>query len=371
MKLMHTSDWHLGLDFYGMDLHEDQAQMIEWIAGIAEREKVAAVLVAGDVFDRAVVGQDAIALYDRAMQRLCLETGIPVILCAGNHDGAARLSSLSALLREAGLHIFGRVTAQDAQVDLGDAVIHVLPYVTTDDVRVAYPERREEIHSAADAMRVALENRKPPRDGRRHILMAHCFAAGGQTGQSDRAAAVGGALAIPSELFADYDYVALGHLHRAQTLAGGRVRYCGTPLCTSFAEADQQKSVTILDTDSMTFYEVEVPPRRPVRCICGTMDELLSGVSEDYLHITVKDEYATTLVQEQLRARYPYAMLIDSEKSENFGAAPMLTMEEAVRDTPLDVAEKFYLYKTGMEMDEEQRAWFLSAIEDTESEDRT
>ena len=369
MRLLHTSDWHLGLDFYGADLTADQAHMLEEIACIAEKERVSAVLVAGDVFDRAVVGQEAIALYNDAMRRLCLELRVPVILCAGNHDGAARLSSLSDLLSVAGLHIFGRVTAQDAQVDLGEAVVHVLPYVTADDVRVAYPEQRERISSAADAMAVALEMRVPPRDGRRHILMAHCFAAGGRPGQSDRAAAVGGALAVPTDCFAGYDYVALGHLHRAQTLAGGRVRYSGTPLCTSFAEVGQPKSVTILDTGDLSTREVPLYPLHEVREVRGTLEALLTQPSEDYLHLTVTDEYATALVQEQLRVVCPNALLIDSGLQQSVGDAPMLTMEEAVRDTPLDVAEKFYLYKTGMEMNDEQRGWFLKAIEDAERGD--
>ena len=180
---------------------------------------------------------------------------------------------------------------------------------------------------------------------------------------------MGGALAVPTDCFAGYDYVALGHLHRAQTLAGGRVRYSGTPLCTSFAEAGQPKSVTILDTDDLSVREVPLHPLHVVREVNGTLEELLAQPSEDYLHLTVTDEYATALVQEQLRAVCPNALLIDSGLQRSAGDAPMLTMEEAVRDTPLDVAEKFYLYKTGMEMNDEQRGWFLKAIEDAEREE--
>lgn len=369
MRILHTSDWHLGLDFYGVSLLEEQRRMIDEIAQIAVDEGVAAVLVAGDIFDRAVVAPDAIALYNYAMRRLCLEARLRVILCAGNHDGAARLSSLSDLLRRAGLYIFGRVGERDDQVDLGEAVVHVLPYVHTDDVRIAYPQERERIACAADAMRIALDHRRPEKgDGRRHILMAHCFAAGGRTGQSDRAAAVGGALAVPTTLFAPYDYTALGHLHRPQTLSGAPVRYSGTPLCYSFAEADQEKSVTLLDTEDMSWRAVPLHPLHKVLRAQGTMDELLMGESEDYMHLTVLDEPATASVQDELRRRYPRALLIESGRREIMGAAPMLTMEEAESDSPLRIAEKFYLYKTGMEMDEEQRAWFQTAIERAERE---
>ena len=192
MKILHTSDWHLGLDFYGASLLRDQEAMVDRIADIAAQERVGAVLLAGDVFDRAVVGADAMGVYNRAMRRLCLEERIPVVVCAGNHDGAARLSLLQELLAPSGLHVFGRAGAQDDRVDLGEAVVHVLPYCTTDDARLSFPAEREAIGSAADAVAAFLAHRAPERDGRFHILLGHCFAAGGQAGRSDRAAAVGG-----------------------------------------------------------------------------------------------------------------------------------------------------------------------------------
>ena len=148
MKILHTSDWHLGLDFYGASLLRDQEAMVDRIADIAARERVGAVLLAGDVFDRAVVGADAMGVYNRAMRRLCLEERIPVVVCAGNHDGAARLSLLQELLAPSGLHVFGRAGAQDDRVDLGEAVVHVLPYCTTDDARLSFPAEREAIGSA-------------------------------------------------------------------------------------------------------------------------------------------------------------------------------------------------------------------------------
>ena len=166
MKILHTSDWHLGLDFYGASLLRDQEAMVDRIADIAARERVGAVLLAGDVFDRAVVGADAMGVYNRAMRRLCLEERIPVVVCAGNHDGAARLSLLQELLAPSGLHVFGRAGAQDDRVDLGEAVVHVLPYCTTDDARLSFPAEREAIGSAADAVAAFLAHRAPERDRR-------------------------------------------------------------------------------------------------------------------------------------------------------------------------------------------------------------
>lgn len=362
MKILHTSDWHLGLDFYGVSLLEDQAAMLERVAEIAAREGVGAVLVAGDVFDRAVVGAEAMRLYERAMRRLCLEMRLPVVVCAGNHDGATRLSLLRELLASAGLHVFGRAGAQDDAVDLGDAVIHVLPYCTTDDARAAFPG--ENPGSAAEATALFLQKRAPRPDGRFHILLGHCFAAGGQAGRSDRAAAVGGALAVPLEAFAPFDYAALGHLHRAQQL--GSVRYSGAPLVYAFDEAGQQKGVTILDTEDGSARFVPVVPRRETLCREGTLDELLSGGSAAYMKLTVRDALATSSVQEALRKKYPNALVIESKLEMQGGGGPALSAREAAADSPLRLAEKFYLYKTGLEMDEEQRAWFRAAVEEAE-----
>ena len=254
------------------------------------------------------------------------------------------------------------------QADLGDTVIHLLPYVYTDDVRQAYPARREEIACAADAMRVVLEERRPPKDGKRHILAAHCFAAGGQAGQSDRAAAVGGSLAVPAEWFSAYDYVALGHLHRPQTLGGGKLCYSGTPMCTSFAETDVPRSVTIVDTNDMSLKEVPVEPLHVMRTLRGTREKLCEGSSQDYLRLIVTDEFPTAPVQEALRRTYPNALQIDCGMQIAASARTGLTLEEVRADSPLDVAEKFYLNRTGREMDDEMRAWFRQAIEDAERE---
>ena len=369
MKILHTSDWHLGLDFYGRSLSDEHKNMIRQIAEIAREKNVEAILIAGDIFDRAVVGTEAIALYNEAMGLLCLQGKTKVILCAGNHDGASRLSTLSELLEYAGLYVVGKVTREDKQIDLGDTVIHVLPYVTTDDVRIAYPEEQEEITSSIEAFSVALAHRKPQKEGKKHILLAHCFAAGAAISDTDRAAAAGGSLAIPLSWFEDFDYVALGHLHRPQSLAEGRIRYCGTPLCTSFAEVGQEKSVTILDTDTM---ETEIMPLAPLHQMekrTGTLEELLQGNSDSYMALTLTDQMPTSAVQEELRLRYPNALLFSYLRENEAGSLTRLTVEEAQSETPLSIAKRFYLTKTGLEMDEEQEKWLLDAINDAEKEE--
>ena len=171
---------------------------------------------------------------------------------------------------------------------------------------------------------------------------------------------------MPVGAFAPFDYAALGHLHKAQTLAGGRVRYCGAPLAYAFDEAGQEKGVTILDTGDGSLRAVPVPPLRPVEARTGAVDALLAGESDAYLHLTVTDALATASVQDALRRKYPNALLIESALLSREGGAPLLTAQEAAADTPLALAEKFYLYKTGLEMDDEQRAWFQRAVEEAE-----
>lgn len=197
------------------------------IADIAAQERVGAVLLAGDVFDRAVVGADAMGVYNRAMRRLCLEERIPVVVCAGNHDGAARLSLLQELLAPSGLHVFGRAGAQDDRVDLGEAVVHVLPYCTTDDARLSFPAEREAIGSAADAVAAFLAHRAPE-PGRPVPHPAGALLCRGRPGGAQRPRRGGGRArwAVPVGAFAPFDYAALGHLAQGADARGGRVRYC-------------------------------------------------------------------------------------------------------------------------------------------------
>lgn len=345
MRILHTSDWHLGIQLHGVSLLEEQRNAALFLAETVEKEKIEAVVIAGDIFDHAVPPPDAVRLYSHMMRTLCIDLRVPVLLCAGNHDGAARLSVCAPLLRDAGLFVAGSLSDGVEPVVLGDTAFFLLPYFNAEEARYLYPDR--EIRGAADAMAVVCEDLRAQRAaGKCNILVAHCFAAGGETGESDRAAVLGSAGRVPLAAFAGFDYVALGHLHRAQQLACGDtiLRYSGTPYPYSFGEAGQEKSFTLLDTQTMELSTIPVPPSRPLRILRGEQAALLENAPwdkarEDYLKIELTDSPPHLWLMAAFREYYPN--LLEFQGLRQSGEGQGITVQELEELRPLDLVRKF------------------------------
>ncbi|HBD63283.1 MAG TPA: exonuclease sbcCD subunit D [Clostridiales bacterium] len=371
MKIIHTSDWHLGISLHNASLLEEQKNFVDFLASAVKEQNIDAVMIAGDIFDHSVSSAEAISLYNETVTKLCNEIGIPVIISAGNHDGAARLASCSELLKKAGLYIFGKLSKEISVVEINDVDIYVLPYFNADEVKALFPEHK--ISSYADAMNCALaaikHNFKP---GKRNILMCHCFVSGSVLSESDRAAMVGGTSVVPSEIFDGFDYVALGHLHKPQD-RGYNIRYSGSPLKYSFSEAEHNKSVTILNIgDEITFEELEVAPSRDVRVIRGTYDEIIELAEidrrrDDYIKIEISDRYAGMEAVELFRTYYNNLLNISGKISETEETS--LTVEELYSLSPDDILKRFYNEVTGSDLVEEQLQLFKKAMEAVENEE--
>ncbi|HBV66753.1 MAG TPA: exonuclease sbcCD subunit D, partial [Clostridiales bacterium] len=308
---------------------------------------------------------------NETVTKLCNEIGIPVIISAGNHDGAARLASCSELLKKAGLYIFGKLSREISMVEISDVDIYVLPYFNTDEVKALFPEHK--IGSYADAMSCVLNAIKSNfNPGKRNILMCHCFVSGSVLSESDRAAMVGGTSVVPSEIFDGFDYVALGHLHKPQ-YRGYNIRYSGSPLKYSFSEAEHKKSVTILNIgEEITFEELEVVPSRDVRVIRGTYDEIIELVEidqkrDDYIKIEISDRYAGMELVELFRTYYGNLLNISGKISETEETS--LTVEELYSLSPDDILKRFYNEVTGSDLVEEQLQLFREAMEAVENEE--
>lgn len=230
MKLLHTSDWHIGAMDSERSLVEDQKFFIDRICDIINEQNIDAVLIAGDIYDRSNPSAEAIKLYDYAMTRMCKELNVQVLCIAGNHDGADRLSSCSELLSESGLHILGSLKAEPKIVSFEDTDIYFLPWITEEKVKSLYPEEKENISSLDDAYRTAVSHmEKTFLKNKRHILIAHAFITNSETSTSDRAAEIGFAAQLPANIFEAFDYTALGHLHKPQNV-NDKIRYSGTPI---------------------------------------------------------------------------------------------------------------------------------------------
>ncbi len=325
MRLLHTADWHLGRTLGGHSLHQDQeflfaGQFLEMVRDT----KPDAVLIAGDIFDRAVPPADAVELLDDILHRLIVGLRTPVVLIPGNHDDARRLAFGARLLAGGGLHIadspLGRAwTFHDAHgpvsiVASGYAspllLAQKLPaeHHATPGTGADQPSPRVVAdHDQGMALLAPLLHALCTPNQRR-VLVAHAFVAGGSETESERGLSVGGTGQISAARFAGFHYVALGHLHRPQSLAEGRLRYAGSPLAYSTSEANQQKSVTLVELDAqggVTTQELPLTPLHPLRILRGDLATLLAATSQDYLALELTDPLPIAEAQRRLAQNYP------------------------------------------------------------------
>lgn len=372
MKLLHTADWHLGLSLNGKSMLEDQEAILADLCRVVREEQIDLLLLAGDVFDRAVAGAEAIELYDRTITTLCLDLGCQIVAIAGNHDGASRLASCSALLRQGGFHIAGKARLPLLPVEWEDVAVWPLPYFTIEDARSCFPHQTLTDYNQAMA---AFLSTITPIPGKRNILVSHCFAAGAITSESDRAAVVGGSSQVAPALFEPFDYVALGHLHRMQR-AGTKGMYSGTPLPYSFAEVGQVKSVLLLDTEDPEFLPRPIPlvPLRGMQQVTGRWEELLIAAQtdphpDDYIKVEMTDAYAGLDKLERFRAIYPNLLSLVGKPLQLEGERSSLTAEQLETFTPEEILTQFCRELGDFEPDAQQLGWFTQAREKWEREE--
>ncbi|MBO5610102.1 MAG: exonuclease SbcCD subunit D [Eubacterium sp.] len=351
MRFLHTSDWHLGMTFRGgMSFESDQKYAIDKICKIAEDEKVDGILLAGDIFDKSIASQDAIKLYDEIMTYVCGTLNLPVYMIAGNHDGAERLSQCNELLKKSGLYIAGSLQDKPQVVNVGDVDIYLLPWISTDKVKSIYPEEIENINSMEDAYRIVLDKyREQFIKGHKNILVSHAFIVNAETSVSDRAAEVGRATMVGSHVFDGFDYVALGHLHGPQKI-NEKMRYSGSPVIYSFGKEEKQdKSVVIIDTDTMETKVVSIPQLHKRTTITGSFSELMEAnydkdVLDGYVRLEITDSYVGLDSMALFREKYKNLLEITGRGFDKEDAKITMTIEEFenVDSDPESVFERYY-----------------------------
>ena len=375
MRFVHTSDWHLGRLFHGRHLTEDQAYVLDQLVELLPASGAEALLISGDIYDRAVPPVEAVELLDDVLDRIVLGLGIPVILIAGNHDSPRRLGFGSRLLSERGLHVFGPLTPSPQPVVLGDrhgaVCFHGVPYAEPAEVRQAFEDTTVHDHDAA--LRVLLDQiDREAHAGARHVVLAHAFVAGAAVSDSERPLSVGGSGNVAPEAFDGFDYVALGHLHAPQRVGGApNARYSGSLLKYSFSEADQAKRILVVDLDADGHCAIEaVPlaPRHDVRIIEGRLADLLAqapgdSTHEDYILARLSDREVQFDPLGKLRAVYPNVMEVERPL---LGAAegPMGTAAEHLKRTDQDLFNAFYLEVAGEALGEDQAATLRRVLEE-------
>ena len=329
MLMLHTSDWHLGRSLHRADLRAAQAAFLDHLVDTVRAEKVEVVLVAGDVYDRAVPPVDAVELCEDALLRLHA-TGARIVLISGNHDSARRLGFGSGLLDKAGVHLRTRIGALARPVLLEDAhgpvAVYGVPYAEPDAVRGELPpDVKGHAGVLGHAVRCIHED-ADARGVRRRVVMAHGWVTGGAASESERDITVGGVGQVPADTFAGFSYVALGHLHGQQTLAP-HLRYSGSPLPYSFSEATHGKGSWLVELDANGTKRAErvpAPTYRRLSLLRGRLADLLcspaySRYEGDFVSVTLTDPSRPEGPMDALRARFPHILVLTFEPE---GAVP-------------------------------------------------
>lgn len=323
MKFFHTADWHLGKLVQGIYMTEEQQIVLEQFTDAIKEEQPDAVIIAGDLYDRAVPPTDAVNLLDEVLAKIVLELKTPVLAVAGNHDSPGRLNFGSRLMKMNALHIAGLVDKDHQPVVLadrfGEVHFHLVPY--TDPSMVRHEFADDSIRTHNDAMKAITDNIKAGYDPQaRHVLIGHAFATphGEQeenTSDSERPLSIGGAEHVDAHHFNGFHYTALGHLHKAHYVLNETIRYSGSPLKYSISEEHHQKGFHIVEMDaegSVSVTKRLFSPRRNLRTVEGTMAEiLLHEISDDFVFVTLLDDAPVLFPMEKIRSVYPNAMHVE------------------------------------------------------------
>lgn len=345
MKFLHLSDLHLGKQMNDLCLLPDQEAILQQILSLAETEQADAVLIAGDVYQRSTPQAEAMALFDRFVSALA-EKGKKVFVISGNHDSALRISYFASLVKQAGVHVTenfdGRLQSSSLQDRDGEVVLWMLPFVRPAQVKRFLPE--EKIVTCQDAV-AAVIRRAAIDPKKRNVLIAHQFIAGSETCDSEEHM-VGGLDAIDASVFDVFDYVALGHIHKAQKVGRETLRYAGSPLKYSFSECNHHKSVTLVDLQEkgqVQLRRLPLYPLRDVRQIEGMMEDLLRmPYSEDYVWVTVHDELVPPDARITLSVNFPNMMKFSVVNSRTKQDINVLATEKMENKTAAELFCDFY-----------------------------
>ncbi|MFG3509541.1 exonuclease SbcCD subunit D [Streptomyces sp. NPDC047821] len=376
MRMLHTSDWHLGRSFHRVNLLDAQAAFLDHLVATVREHDVDVVLVSGDIYDRAVPPLPAVELFDTALHRLA-DAGVPTVMISGNHDSARRLGVAAGLIEKAGIHLRTDPAGVGSPVLLadahGDVAFYGLPYLEPALVRdrfgAANAGHEAVLTAAMERVRADLAGRTP---GTRCVVLAHAFVAGGEPSDSERDITVGGVAAVPAGVFDGADYVALGHLHGSQALTG-RIRYSGSPLAYSFSEADHRKTMWLVDLDgdgAVRAERVDCPVPRPLARLRGRLDDLLADPAltrheESWIEATLTDPVRPAEPMARLAERFPHvlSLLFAPERAENDHLA---SYGQRLRDRDdQQIAEDFVAHvRGGTGPDDRERAALLRAFDD-------
>lgn len=378
MRFLHLSDLHLGKRVNEFSMLEDQAYILKEILNIIDEQKVEAVLIAGDVYDKVIPSAEAVRLLDDFLTRLAARE-LPVFLISGNHDSAERVAFGSRLMSSRQIYLSPVFESDVEPVTISDRYgeinIYMLPFVKPSLVKRVYPE--EEIITYQDAVNAAVQHMQIDTD-KRNVLLAHQFVTGAARCDSEELS-VGGLDDVDASIFDGFDYVALGHLHGPQKIGKETVRYSGTPLKYSFSEANQKKAAVIVDVEEkgkINIQQIPFLPKHDMQEIRGTYMEVTAldfykdMKTDDYLHITLTDEEDIPDAIGKLRTIYPNIMKLSYDNLRTRAAVTVRGTAEVEEKSPMELLKEFYELQNNQPMTDEQEEIARGMMEEIWEDER-
>lgn len=379
MKIIHLADLHIGKRVNEFSMIDDQKHILNQILEIIDKEKPDAVIIAGDVYDKQVPSIEAVELLDSFISDISKRKTTTFII-SGNHDSAERLAFGSSLMAMGKIYISpvynGKISKYTLKNDFGSANFYLLPFVKPSHVKRFFPD--EKIESYTDAIKVVVDNLKLD-TSEINILIAHQFVTGASRTESEEIS-VGGLDNVDASVFEDFDYVALGHIHRPQKIGTERIRYCGTPLKYSFSEVNDAKSVSIIEINSKEDFNlrtIPLVPKRDMRKIRGTYEELITKTSyestntDDYIHVTLTDEFNVVDAIQKLRVIYKNIMKLEYDNIRT-RESRKINLDNMVIENknPLEIFSEFYKLQNNKEMNDEQKKIIKKIMEEVWEENK-
>lgn len=381
LRILHTADWHLGKIVNGVHMTEEQEFILNKLIEVMRQTQPDILIIAGDLYDRAVPPKEAVQLLNKTLTYIYREFNIPVLIAGGNHDSPDRLDFASDLLREQNLIIRAKYEINSEPIiiydEYGPVHFHIVPYLEPEEVRDAFEDK--EIKSHQHAMEAIIGNIKARFDlEKRHVFIGHAFLQGGMESESEeRLSMIGGTPYVNAELFTDFIYTAMGHLHQAQRVGADYIRYSGSIYKYSFSEVNHDKSVTVIDLNDteMTNYElISLVPRHDLRVLKGYFADLLESPqhpTEDYLHVILLDDGQIIDPMNKLRQVYPNVLRLEREVSRKADSlADLSTIRQKREKSHEELFSHFYYEMKNKEIDPERKAIFNSIVHELTQEKR-
>ena len=376
MRFLHLADLHIGKRVNGFSMIEDQKFVFEQVYNVIENEKIDGIIMAGDIYDKPVPSAEAVKLFDEMLTRL-VSINLPIFVISGNHDSAERIGFGSDILSAAKVYMSrvynGNLQQIELEDDYGKINVYLLPFIKPATVKNIYKEA--EIKDYDDALEYVLSQEKID-ETKRNVIVSHQFVTGAMRSESEEVS-VGGLDNVSVENYEAFDYVALGHIHRAQQMGRESARYAGTLLKYSFSEEKHNKSMTIVDLKekgNIEIKEIPVKPLHDLKTIKGKFSKITS--EEFYKELKKEDYYRAVLTDEddilnaigKLKSIYPNLMSMEYDNTRTRSYSVVDNVETGETKSPLDYFEEFFEKQNGRKMSEKQRNYLLEILGEAREE---